>query len=99
MSDVSAAVLSPTDPNPFLADNTADDWSDKLYVFYRVVTHGVEGLARQKRERYASGRAKPTERVKYVFCDEHTDWEDRYFRISGAEALQWARDRARVRRG
>jgi hypothetical protein len=76
--------------NVFPGKTTVEDWSDELYVFYMADDHGKEEISRKVKERYFNGRAKPADRGRYVFCEEHASWEQRYRRITGREALTWA---------
>lgn len=73
-------------------DTTTQDWDGKSWWFWRTDEHGKRGLARTTRVR---GQRRP-DSPRYVFCDEHNDWEARRFLISADTALAWALDRAQV---
>lgn len=68
----------------FPGETSAEDWDDERYLFWLTDDHGKPGLARSERK----GRKNP-DRVAYVFCEEHKDFEPRRRRISAAQALDF----------
>lgn len=79
-----------TAANPWLADNTAEDWDDKRYVFRIGVTEHGEP------ERLSRSVRKPRQRVDvfYKFCTEHWSWTCFPLRpVSGADALAYVRSK------
>lgn len=70
-------------------DTTPEDWDGQRFIFYAVDDHGKQGLSRKVRASRSLG-----DKIRYVFCEEHKDFEPRYRRITAKEALQWAQGKA-----
>jgi hypothetical protein len=86
--------------NPWLGDNTAEDWDDSRYLFWKVVDpHTGEwvNISRTEPRRDKRGHIKAGERDAWSrWCEEHFDFEVSRTLITGREALAWATGRGVV---